>query len=155
MLNTNIQIYNIHLLKTVGFYFFFLQGKELGGLLAGEILRSFISEFSDQDFSRVIEMEIFQSFHQNLPDAIHGVIQRILKNCKRHSKILRIIFFLFTSSFFSYSVKATRGIKGALFKAGENSENIICNLDNMDEIGVVANLLGVTAASSDLSMLIY
>lgn len=34
----------------------------------------------DYNFNQIIQMEPFQSFHQKLPDAIHGAIQRILRD---------------------------------------------------------------------------
>ena len=118
----------------------------MGLLLAGEILRCFISEYqADHDFNRMIQMEAFQSFHQKLPDAIHGVVQRILRNrtltgpesdTYRDSHI--------------WIVKQTRGVRGAMFK-GENNSQIACNIDNVDEIGIAANLSGVMDAALDIS----
>jgi len=50
-------------------------------------------------------------------------------------------------------VKQTRGVKGAMFKAGESNQ-ITCNIDNVDEISIAANLAGLVDAAQDISSLL-
>lgn len=47
-------------------------------------------------------------------------------------------------------MKQTRGVKGAMFKAGESNQ-ITCNIDNVDEISIAANLAGLVDAAQDIS----
>merc|ERR1712137_74087 len=101
-------------------------GSELGSLIVAEVMRTFVSDYQEQ-CHQAVQMDVYQDFHQKLPESLYAVQIKILQNLSN-----------------------TRGIKGAVFINSDDPSNPICSLEAVDEIGIAANLSNLIEAASDL-----
>merc|ERR1712137_748923 len=54
-------------------------GSELGSLIVAEVMRTFVSDYQEQ-CHQAVQMDVYQDFHQKLPESLYAVQIKILQN---------------------------------------------------------------------------
>lgn len=63
-------------------YDIYNKGADFGQMIATQILRSFIENFSEVSFTGTLNVKTFSGFTSKLFDAIQNSIRSIVQNCK-------------------------------------------------------------------------
>jgi len=102
-------------------------GAQLGKIIAGSILRSFLATFSGQDWSRVANVSVFSTFGGKLYDAITSSVLTILQQ-----------------------LQGIRGINNSLVVFDDPGVPAVTPIQEEDQLGIVANLGPLLTVSTDL-----
>jgi hypothetical protein len=102
-------------------------GADFGQMIATQILRSFIENFSEVSFTGTLNVKTFSGFTSKLFDAIQNSIRSIVQN-----------------------LQTTRGITTALVVYDDGTAVMPPQLQEEDQLGIIANLQPLITFSTDI-----
>jgi len=104
-------------------------GSDFGHLIASQILRSFSETFAETSFTGTVNVAMFSGFVSKLFDAIQNSVRSIVQN-----------------------LQSNRGIQSALVVFDDGTAVLPPQVQEEDQLGLVANLQPLITLSSDIMM---